>query len=178
LRRRRRDLRGRFLFFQLDDPFLLNVGTVIVESATGLGGADNSSNHVDMKTGAILVLHDVLGLCERTAPRFAKRYAEFGCKTCHGPKFKEPKEFLPKLTFKEFSLLKLLIQNSGRVLSRDKILDAVWGYNYYGESRTVDVHIRRLRKKLGLGAEDYIETVIGVGYRFRSPALSPSPLDS
>ncbi len=75
----------------------------------------------------------------------------------------------PKLTFKEFNLLKLLIQNSGRVLSRDKILDAVWGYNYYGESRTVDVHIRRIRKKLGPGAEEYIDTVIGVGYRFRSP---------
>jgi len=77
----------------------------------------------------------------------------------------------PKLTFKEFNLLKLLIQNSGRVLSRDKILDAVWGYNYYGESRTVDVHIRRIRKKLGPGAEDYIDTVIGVGYRFRSPRV-------
>jgi DNA-binding response OmpR family regulator len=75
----------------------------------------------------------------------------------------------PKLTFKEFNLLKLLVQNSGRVLSRDKILDAVWGYNYYGESRTVDVHIRRIRKKLGPGAEDYIDTVIGAGYRFRSP---------
>jgi len=77
----------------------------------------------------------------------------------------------PKLTFKEFNLLKLLIQNPGRVLSRDKILDAVWGYNYYGESRTVDVHIRRIRKKLGSGSEDYIETVIGVGYRFRSPRV-------
>ncbi len=73
----------------------------------------------------------------------------------------------PKLTFKEFSLLKLLVQNAGRVLSRDKILDAVWGYNYYGESRTVDVHIRRIRKKLGHGADDYIDTVIGVGYRFK-----------
>ncbi len=83
----------------------------------------------------------------------------------------------PKLTFKEFHLLKLLVQNSGRVLSRDKILDAVWGYNYYGESRTVDVHIRRIRKKLGAGAEDYIDTVIGVGYRFkgtRTEAESPS----
>jgi DNA-binding response OmpR family regulator len=73
----------------------------------------------------------------------------------------------PKLTFKEFSLLKLLVQNAGRVQSRDKILDAVWGYNYYGESRTVDVHIRRIRKKLGPGVDDYIETVIGVGYRFK-----------
>jgi two-component system alkaline phosphatase synthesis response regulator PhoP len=73
----------------------------------------------------------------------------------------------PKLTFKEFNLLKFLVQNTGRVLSRDKILDAVWGYNYYGEPRTVDVHIRRIRKKLGRGSEDYIDTVIGVGYRFK-----------
>jgi DNA-binding response OmpR family regulator len=82
----------------------------------------------------------------------------------------------PKLTLKEFNVLKLLIQNAGRVLSRDKILDGVWGYNYYGESRTVDVHIRRIRKKLGPGAEDYIDTVIGVGYRFRDPrAAKDSP---
>jgi two-component system, OmpR family, alkaline phosphatase synthesis response regulator PhoP len=77
-----------------------------------------------------------------------------------------------KLTFKECSLLKILVGNAGRVLSRDKILDAVWGYNYYGESRTVDVHIRRIRKKLGAVADDYIETVIGVGYRFR-PRKAP-----
>jgi two-component system, OmpR family, alkaline phosphatase synthesis response regulator PhoP len=82
----------------------------------------------------------------------------------------------PKLTLKEFNLLKLLIQNQGRVLSRHKILDAVWGYNYYGESRTVDVHIRRIRQKLGEGADDYIDTVIGVGYRFK--ALKPKPDDS
>ncbi|MFN8006504.1 MAG: response regulator transcription factor [Terriglobia bacterium] len=73
-----------------------------------------------------------------------------------------------RLTFKEFSLLKILVGNAGRVLTRDKILDSVWGYNYYGETRTVDVHIRRIRKKLGDDADDYIETVIGVGYRFRS----------
>jgi DNA-binding response OmpR family regulator len=80
----------------------------------------------------------------------------------------------PKLTFKEFSLLKLLVQNPGRVLSRDKILDEVWGYHYYGESRTVDVHIRRIRQKLGEGADDYIDTVIGVGYRFKAPKTEPN----
>jgi two-component system alkaline phosphatase synthesis response regulator PhoP len=72
-----------------------------------------------------------------------------------------------KLTFKEFSLLKLLIQNAGRVLTREKILDAVWGYDYFGETRTIDVHIRRIRKKLGTEADCYIETLIGVGYRFK-----------
>ena len=69
-----------------------------------------------------------------------------------------------KLTRKEFALLRILSEAKGRVLTRDYLLDRVWGLEYYGESRTLDVHIRRVRKKLGL--EEYIETVIGVGYRF------------
>jgi two-component system alkaline phosphatase synthesis response regulator PhoP len=60
-----------------------------------------------------------------------------------------------------------LISNQGRVLSRDQLLERVWGHGYFGETRTVDVHIRRLRKKLGKPAQDRIETVVGVGYRFR-----------
>ncbi len=68
------------------------------------------------------------------------------------------------LTPKEFLLLKSLINAKGRVLSRDQLLDRVWGSDYYGESRTVDVHIRRLRKKLGETAS-FIETVKGFGYR-------------
>jgi two-component system alkaline phosphatase synthesis response regulator PhoP len=72
------------------------------------------------------------------------------------------------LTRKEYDLLALLIQSRGRVLTRDVLLDRVWGYDYAGETRTVDVHIRKLRKKLGRAAEEHIETVIGVGYRFRS----------
>jgi len=72
------------------------------------------------------------------------------------------------LTRKEFDLLVDLIRNRGRVLTREKLLERVWGYDYPGETRTVDVHIRRLRKKLGTLAEDGIETVVGVGYRFRS----------
>jgi len=69
-----------------------------------------------------------------------------------------------RLTRKEFALLRLLSEARGRVLTRDYLLDRVWGLDYYGESRTLDVHIRRVRKKLDL--ETYIETVIGVGYRF------------
>ena len=69
-----------------------------------------------------------------------------------------------RLTRKEFALLRLLSEARGRVLTRDYLLDRVWGLDYYGESRTLDVHIRRVRKKLNL--EAYIETVIGVGYRF------------
>lgn len=70
-----------------------------------------------------------------------------------------------KLTRKEFSLLEHLISNAGRVASRQQLLDAVWGYSYFGDSRTLDVHIRRLRQKLG-SCGTSIETVIGVGYRF------------
>ena len=70
------------------------------------------------------------------------------------------------LTCKEFDLLALLMQNHSIVLNRDRILQAVWGYDYAGESRTVDVHIRTLRAKLG-DAGNAIETVRGLGYRFQ-----------
>ena len=70
-----------------------------------------------------------------------------------------------KLTNKEFSLLSTLAKKRGRVVTRQQLLDQVWGYSYYGEARTLDVHIRRLRQKLG-SCGDCIETVVGVGYRF------------
>ena len=68
------------------------------------------------------------------------------------------------LTLKEFDLLCLLLENKGRVLTRDRLLNRIWGYGFDGESRTVDVHIRTLRQKLGECGE-YIETVRGVGYK-------------
>ncbi|PHV70341.1 DNA-binding response regulator [Sporanaerobium hydrogeniformans] len=72
-----------------------------------------------------------------------------------------------ELTFKEFEMLKLLMTNRGKVLTREVILDKVWGYDYYGETRTVDVHIRYLRSKLDTyHIGEYIETVRGVGYKF------------
>jgi two-component system alkaline phosphatase synthesis response regulator PhoP len=71
------------------------------------------------------------------------------------------------LTRKEFDLLADLVQGRGRVLSRELLLERVWGYDHPGETRTVDVHVRQLRKKLGPPADGYIETVVGVGYRFR-----------
>jgi len=73
-----------------------------------------------------------------------------------------------ELTHQEFLLLKFLSQNRGRVFSRDQLLSRVWGVTYYGDSRTVDIHIRRLRIKLGHLA-DPIETVRGVGYKMKSP---------
>lgn len=70
-----------------------------------------------------------------------------------------------KLTRKEFALLTHLTKNLGRVATRQNLLDNVWGYSYFGDTRTLDVHIRRLRQKLG-ECGDCIETVVGVGYRF------------
>jgi DNA-binding response OmpR family regulator len=70
------------------------------------------------------------------------------------------------LTFKEFELLKFLAQQPGRVFTRAQLLQEVWGYDYFGGTRTVDVHVRRLRAKLGADNEDMIGTVRNVGYRF------------
>ncbi len=70
-----------------------------------------------------------------------------------------------KLTNKEFLLLSTLAKKKGRVITRQQLLDQVWGYSYYGDARTLDVHIRRLRQKLDT-CGDCIETVVGVGYRF------------
>jgi len=70
------------------------------------------------------------------------------------------------LTFKEFELLKYLAQHPGRVFTRAQLLQEIWGYDYFGGTRTVDVHIRRLRSKLGPEFEAIIGTVRNVGYRF------------
>jgi DNA-binding response OmpR family regulator len=74
------------------------------------------------------------------------------------------------LTFKEFELLKHLAQHPGRVFTRQQLLAEVWGYDYFGGTRTVDVHVRRLRAKLGPENETLIGTVRNVGYRFVVPA--------
>ena len=73
------------------------------------------------------------------------------------------------LTFKEFELLKYLAQHPGRVFTRAQLLQDVWGYDYYGGTRTVDVHVRRLRAKLGPEHEALVGTVRNVGYRFVPP---------
>ena len=86
------------------------------------------------------------------------------------------------LTFKEFELLRVLAQHPGRVFSRAQLLQEVWGYDYFGGTRTVDVHVRRLRAKLGVEHEALIGTVRNVGYRFvpahadsESPAQDETP---
>ena len=87
-----------------------------------------------------------------------------------------------RLTRKEFALLAALARRPGRVATRNQLLDEVWGQQYYGDTRTLDVHIRRLRSKLG-ACGDCIETVVGVGYRFTGcsagsegrPGAAPAP---
>ena len=81
------------------------------------------------------------------------------------------------LTFKEFELLKYLAQHPGRVFTRDQLLQEVWGYDYFGGTRTVDVHVRRLRAKLGPEHEQLIGTVRNVGYRFVLPPAATSSSD-
>ena len=73
------------------------------------------------------------------------------------------------LTYKEFELLRFLAQHPGRVFTRDQLLREVWGYDYFGGTRTVDVHVRRLRAKLGVEHEALIGTVRQVGYKFVTP---------
>ena len=75
------------------------------------------------------------------------------------------------LTYTEFELLKYLAQHPGRVFTRETLLSDVWGYDYYGGTRTVDVHVRRLRAKLGVEHESLIGTVRNVGYRFSPDAV-------
>ena len=73
------------------------------------------------------------------------------------------------LTYKEFELLKFLALHPGKPLTREVLLDKVWGYDYYGGTRTVDVHVRRLRAKIETHGATYVETVRNVGYKFLAP---------
>ena len=82
------------------------------------------------------------------------------------------------LTYKEFELLRFLAQHPGRVFSRDQLLREVWGYDYFGGTRTVDVHVRRLRAKLGSEHEALIGTVRQVGYKFVTPPAKALPDDA
>jgi two-component system OmpR family response regulator len=75
-------------------------------------------------------------------------------------------ELITNLTPKEFDLLYFFIQNHRQVFSREQLLDKVWGYQFYGDERTVDVHVKRLRKKLGTPEQPFIHTIWGIGYKF------------
>ena len=79
------------------------------------------------------------------------------------------------LTYKEFELLKYLAQHAGRVFTSAQLLQEVWGYDFFGGTRTVDVHVRRLRAKLGTEYESFIGTVRNVGYKAVRPARGRTP---
>jgi two-component system alkaline phosphatase synthesis response regulator PhoP len=72
-----------------------------------------------------------------------------------------------KLTRKEYELIAMLVQNAGDIVAREDLLQRIWGYSNQIRTRTLDVHIRRLRRKLGQHADVYIETIFGIGYRFQ-----------
>lgn len=72
-----------------------------------------------------------------------------------------------ELTYKEYELLKFLASDKGRVFTRETLLNKVWGYDYFGGDRTVDVHVRRLRSKIEIYGQTFIETVRNIGYRFK-----------
>lgn len=106
----------------------------------------------------------VLGRLNHSVPGAGK---QFGALEINADRYevlldKEPLE----LTYKEFELLKFLANHPGRVFSRDQLLNEVWGYNFIGGTRTVDVHVRRLRAKLGPKYATLIDTLRNVGYRF------------
>lgn len=133
------------------------------DKVTGLDlGADD---YVAKPFGMMELVARVNALMRRTqAPMHAKTYTA-------GELFVDPAKHEIKacgkevnLTYKEFELLCFLIENQGHVFSRDQLLNKIWGYDFDGESRTVDVHIRTLRQKIGKCGE-YIQTIRGIGYK-------------
>lgn len=127
------------------------------------GGADD---YITKPFGMMELVSRIKAVMRRTTPEKTA-----GDELCLGPVQLLPRQrevrvegTLITLTMKEFDLLHLLMEHPGVVFERDTLLEQIWGYNYQGETRTVDVHIRSLRQKLG-SAGDIIETVRGVGYK-------------
>ena len=133
------------------------------DKVTGLDtGADD---YLVKPFGMMEMISHIKAVLRRTAPKTSKNVLSTGKLSLNLDEhavFADGEKVV--LTFKEFELLKIFMENPGRVFSRDALLEKVWGADYYGETRTVDVHIGTLRTKLG-ECGDYIETVRGVGYR-------------
>ena len=133
------------------------------DKVTGLDtGADD---YLVKPFGMMEMISHIKAVLRRTAPKTSKNVLSTGKLSLNLDEhavFADGEKVV--LTFKEFELLKIFMENPGRVFSRDSLLEKVWGADYYGETRTVDVHIGTLRTKLG-ECGDYIETVRGVGYR-------------
>lgn len=133
------------------------------DKVTGLDtGADD---YLVKPFGMMEMISHIKAVLRRTAPKMSKNVLSTGKLSLNLDEhsvFADDEKVV--LTFKEFELLKIFMENPGKVFSRDALLEKVWGADYYGETRTVDVHIGTLRTKLG-ECGDYIETVRGVGYR-------------
>ena len=144
---------------------------VIILSAKGdrldkIKGLDNGADDYITKPFDILeLISRIKAVLRRSLPISSESVINYGCISINTSSHKV---FVDKsevaLTYKEYELLKLLILNKGRVLSRAVLMDKVWGFDFEGETRTVDVHIRTLRQKLG-DVGKHIETVRNVGYR-------------
>ncbi|MFX0549151.1 response regulator [Hathewaya histolytica] len=115
------------------------------------------------------LLARVKAILRRTVMQYEDKCSKFGNISVNFEKHEILKENNKvELTLKEFELLEILLKNKGRVMTREFLLDKIWGYEYIGETRTVDVHIRHLRKKLEDDDKNpkFIQTVRGIGYRF------------
>ncbi|MDD4200305.1 MAG: response regulator transcription factor [Eubacteriales bacterium] len=124
-------------------------------------GADD---YISKPFGTMELISRIRSLLRRTGEKQMTEYVQGPLKVDVSRHLVMVKDRNVELTYKEFSLLLLLLESKGAVLTRDEILSRIWGYDFDGESRTVDVHVRTLRGKLG-EAGSIVETVRGVGYR-------------
>ncbi len=156
-----------------DDPAYRDI-PVMMLTAKGteydkvLGLDAGADDYVPKPFGMMELLARVRALLRRSAPRQSTDEYQLG------PLYLSTSRHIVRvegqevtLTLKEYELLKTLLENRDIVLTRDRLLNQIWGYSFDGESRTVDVHIRTLRQKLGVAA-DLIETIRGVGYKIGS----------
>ena len=144
---------------------LLTAKAEIDDRVEGLdSGADD---YLPKPFGMMELVSRVRALLRRTAatPEKVRKFYQIGLVSVDVEKHEVLVDGNPvTLTYKEFELLCYLMENEGIVLSRDRLLSKIWGYDFDGETRTVDVHIRTLRQKLGIGGS-IIETIRGVGYK-------------
>ena len=134
------------------------------EYDTVVGLDSGADDYIPKPFRMMELISRIRALLRRTEDRGAEEYRAGNLYVCPGKHVAAVDEEPVNLTLKEYEMLCLLLKNSGTVLSRTQLLNQIWGYEFDGESRTVDVHVRTLRQKLG-SAGNLIETVRGVGYK-------------